>query len=95
MSEQLIFWISGFMLIVLGYLIAFKKKMALIAGYNEKEVKDKQGLARLVGYFTISIGAVTAIMPFLMQNIGEYAIWIFSVIVIGGSIIVLIKAQKY
>lgn len=83
------------MLIVLGYLIAVKKKMALIAGYSEKQVNDKQGLAKLVGYFTIAIGIVTAIMPILLEIMGEYAIWIFSAIVIGGSVIVVIKAQKY
>ncbi|MCS3924781.1 DUF3784 domain-containing protein [Methanosalsum natronophilum] len=95
MLEQLIFLFSGLMLIILGYLIAFKKKMCLISGYNENKVKNKHGLAKLVGYFTIILGLMTAIMPILIQYIGEHAIWIFSFVIIGGSILVILKAQKY
>lgn len=54
----LMFWFA--------YLIGVKKKMELIAGYNERSaqhVTDKEGLARLVGRLCLLVGLASAFMP--------------------------------
>ena len=54
----LMFWFA--------YLIGVKKKMTLIAGYNEKSaqyVTDKDGLARLIGRLCLLVGLASAVMP--------------------------------
>ncbi|MGB5305509.1 MAG: DUF3784 domain-containing protein [Gammaproteobacteria bacterium] len=54
----LMFWFA--------YLIGIKKKLGLIAGYNEKSahyVTDKDGLARLVARLCLLTGIAAAAMP--------------------------------
>jgi hypothetical protein len=49
-----------------AWAIGVKKKMELIAGYNERSAKyvsDKGGLARLIGRLCLLVGVATALMP--------------------------------
>lgn len=41
--------VIGFVFLLIGYLVGVKKITWLLAGYNEKRVKDKKKLANLVG----------------------------------------------
>ncbi|MCH7321538.1 DUF3784 domain-containing protein [Solibacillus sp. MA9] len=41
--------IMGALLLVMGFLVGVKKMTWLLAGYNQKRVKDQEKLARLVG----------------------------------------------
>lgn len=41
--------VIGFVFLLIGYLVGVKKITWLLAGYNEKRVKDKKKLATLVG----------------------------------------------
>ena len=41
--------VMGFVFLLIGYLVGVKKITWLLAGYNEKRVKDKKKLAILVG----------------------------------------------
>ncbi|WP_339176092.1 DUF3784 domain-containing protein [Solibacillus sp. FSL R5-0691] len=52
--------IIGVIFLVLGYLVGVKKLTWLLAGYNEKRVKDKNKLAVLVGgtFALLGIGIV-------------------------------------
>ena len=51
--------IIGFVFLVFGFLVGVKKLTWLLAGYNEKRVKDKNKLARLVGstFALLGLGA--------------------------------------
>lgn len=54
------------MLFVFAYAIGVMKKLELIAGYNERtsgQVKDKDGLARLVARVCLLVGLASALMP--------------------------------
>lgn len=54
------------LMFVFAYLIGVKKKMELIAGYNEKSaerVTDKDGLARLIARLCLLVGLASAVMP--------------------------------
>ena len=41
--------VAGVVFLFIGYLVGLKKQTWLLAGYNEKRVKDKNKLAILVG----------------------------------------------
>jgi len=56
------------LLFVFAYLIGFKNKLELIAGYNERtasRVKDKNGLKRLITRLCVLLGVGSAFMPIL------------------------------
>jgi hypothetical protein len=77
-----------------GYMIGVKKRMELIAGYNEKtadRVVNKDGLARLIARVCYLVGIASALMPVatslfgttnsaLMQLIGGYGGFIVGVV---------------
>lgn len=54
----------GVVFLVLGYLVGVKKLTWLLAGYNEKRVKDKNKLALLVGGTFALLGVGIAISGF-------------------------------
>ena len=59
---------EGIALIMFGlaWAIGVKKKMELIAGYNERtarQVIDKDGLARLIARLCVLLGIGSALMP--------------------------------
>ena len=54
------------LMFVFAYAIGVKKKMHLIAGYNERSaatVHDKPGLARLIARVCFVVGVASALMP--------------------------------
>ena len=64
-AAALLFWFS--------YAIGVKKRLGLIAGYNEKSahlVRDKAGLARLIGRLCFLVGCAAALMPFATELFG-------------------------
>lgn len=52
------FGLSGLMFIFIGYLIWGRKHLSLIAGYDEKKIKDKNGLAKFEGFNSILMGVL-------------------------------------
>jgi hypothetical protein len=64
--EILIMEGAAVLLFGFAYRIGVKKRMDLIAGYNEKSarlVNDKDGLARLIGRLCFLVGCAAAAMP--------------------------------
>jgi CDP-diglyceride synthetase len=61
--------VLGLVMVILGYLIKFKKMINLIAGVykNQNCIKDKDGLANLVGTNILVLGIV-----FVLGAIGIY-----------------------
>lgn len=75
------------LLFLFGYLIAQKKQLSLIAGYDEKSYKgDKEKLAKSVGSFCMLIGVLTVLLPIGLEFIGSFIGIIYTIIVIAGTI---------
>lgn len=91
--------VIGLFIIFVGYLIWFRKKLNLIPGYNELtagKIKDKDGLAKIVGLLCLVVGLFTIVMPFLVELIGETtASGIYTFVILGGIILVFVKTRKF
>jgi hypothetical protein len=78
MSKFMVFIITmemvAFLLIVLGALVGFKKKITLVAGINKDNlttIKNPEKVSKLVGYSVIVIGVLTSIMPLAIYYLGS------------------------
>ncbi|MDX8342491.1 DUF3784 domain-containing protein [Rossellomorea sp. YZS02] len=79
----------GLLIAYLGYLIRVKKKLYLIAGYQDDAYKgDKEKLAKVFGLYIMIVGMMTMILPFALEFIGLYTGTVFGIL-IGVSAIVL------
>lgn len=84
-------WIVGLIFLALGLIVAVGKQTWLLAGFNEKRVKNKTLLAYLVGgYFVImgSLFIVSSIFSLLSEQI------LFGVLVIGLFILIMFTNVK-
>ncbi|WP_369902814.1 DUF3784 domain-containing protein [Bacillus manliponensis] len=83
--------IVSLIMFLFGYLIWKKKKLHLIAGYNEKEFTgNKEKLAKISGVFSICIGILTLLLPFGLEFIGDFVGIIFAITVALSTIGVII-----
>ncbi|MGE7623868.1 DUF3784 domain-containing protein [Viridibacillus sp. NPDC096237] len=88
----LICLILGLLMFLCGWLIWKKKKLGLIAGFQESEFKgDKEKLAKDMGIFSIFIGVIVIALPFGLQYIGEWVAWLFTIVIFVSSIFIVIK----
>jgi hypothetical protein len=69
------FIIVGLVVLVLGYLIGIRKQLNLIAGYNPAQVKDPDGLARLVGNGLFLVGSIDLVIGILMFVLALQTRW--------------------
>ena len=76
--------IIGFIFLVMGFLVGVKKFTWLLAGYNEKRIKDKEKLARLVGGTFALIGAVLLIC-------GIAGVQQVEMLVMGAVVIIIVE----
>ena len=75
------------LLFLFGYLIAQKKQLSLISGYDEKTYKgDKEKLAKSVGTFCMIIGILTILLPIGLQFVSSYIGIVYGIIVIASTI---------
>ncbi|PGX91160.1 DUF3784 domain-containing protein [Bacillus cereus] len=83
--------IVSLIIIISGYQIHIKKRLSLIAGYQEETfIGDKNKLAKLFGIFAYIVGIATFLLPFGLEKFGDIAGVIYAVCICGGVIIVLI-----
>ncbi len=69
MTNILILGMTEFFIVlfaVLAYMIKYKGRVDIIAGYDEKKVRDKKGLADFVGNNLIIL-AVSALLAFAFE----------------------------
>ncbi|HWO74448.1 MAG TPA: DUF3784 domain-containing protein [Bacillus sp. (in: firmicutes)] len=59
------FIVIGAILLVLAYLIGYKKQTWLLSGFNYRRVKDQKKLASLVGSYNLAAGIVFIISSFI------------------------------
>ncbi|MCP9277396.1 MULTISPECIES: DUF3784 domain-containing protein [Bacillus cereus group] len=86
--------IISLIIIIMGYQIHIKKRLFLIAGYQEETfIGDKNKLAKLFGIFAYIVGIATFLLPFGLEILGDVAGIIYGVGICGGVIVVLIWQQ--
>lgn len=88
--------IVGFILILLGYLIWYKKMLFLIAGYNETTFEgDKEKLAKGTGIVLILLGIVLIVLPYFLYWFGKTLVYcLLAIIGIAGIIVVIMMKSK-
>ncbi|KFN01547.1 DUF3784 domain-containing protein [Bacillus clarus] len=85
----------GLLIIFLGYQIHVKKRLFLLAGYQEETfVGDKNKLAKLSGMFSYLVGVATILLPIGLEKIGDVVGIVYGVLIVLGTILFLIKANK-
>jgi hypothetical protein len=102
MASALILIILEFFMIfflALGYLIRFKRRVDLIAGYREGNIKDRQGLSTLVGNALLLLGIAAAVTLLLVFASPEFEVLIFliyaAIIFPVVSIFSMIRSRRY
>lgn len=83
--------IFGVIFLIIGYLVGVKKQTWLLSGFNEKRVKDKAKLARLVGGTTVMLGGLLIVCGVLGVKSAEY-LAIF-VVVVMLSLVIFVNAN--
>lgn len=63
-TTSLLFIVTGLPFLACGYLVAIKKKTSIIAGWDDKNVKDPESYARVFGWTGILCGLFLAIMAY-------------------------------
>ncbi|MCI0768431.1 MULTISPECIES: DUF3784 domain-containing protein [Bacillus] len=86
--------IVSLIMILIGYQIHIKKRLFLIAGYQEGNfIGDKNKLAKIFGMFSYLVGVVTFLLPFGLESLGDIVGIIFGVLVVLSTIGVIIWAN--
>jgi uncharacterized membrane protein len=92
---RIMFLLVGLICLALGFLIWFKEKATLIAGYDESKVKDKKGLRRWIGGWTIILGIFIVVYPWVMspEKSGFWAWFICFVIPVLIVVVAMITGS--
>ncbi|MCU4713775.1 DUF3784 domain-containing protein [Bacillus cereus] len=84
----------GLLIIFLVYQIHVKKRLFLLAGYQEETfVRDKNKLAKLSGAFSYIVGVATIILPLSLEKIGDVVSIIYAILIVLGTVVFIIKAN--
>ncbi|MEA3547948.1 MAG: hypothetical protein U9R66_09815 [Thermodesulfobacteriota bacterium] len=102
-EEQIIFLILetiGCLLVILGYLIKYKRKIQLIAGVckNDDQIKDKRGFASLVGGNVLLSGVIFctgAIGIYFYPNFKNIIEPVLLLSLLATIILTYTKSKKY
>ena len=83
--------VLAFIIIFMGYQIHIKKKLWLIAGYQEDSfIGDKEKLAKLSGIFSYKVGIATFLLPFGLEFLGDISGIIYAVFICVGTVAILV-----
>ncbi|MFT9819803.1 DUF3784 domain-containing protein [Lysinibacillus sp. NPDC056185] len=86
--------VLAFIIIFMGYLIHIKKKLWLIAGYQEESfIADKDKLAKLFGVFSYIVGIATFLLPFGLEFWGLISGILYAVGICVGTVATLVWKQ--
>ncbi|MEK4029313.1 MULTISPECIES: DUF3784 domain-containing protein [Bacillaceae] len=78
--------VIGIIFLVLGYLVGVKKMTWLLSGFNEKRVKDKTKLAKIVGRTEVILGCIMILGGLVGVKPPGYLVT-FCVLVILGLVV--------
>ena len=73
---------AGLPLLVLGYLIKYRKRVSLIAGYDPARVRDPEGLARWFGSWTLTLGGLSVLFAGLLAAFARH-----TTVVVAGYVV--------
>ncbi|WP_273833946.1 DUF3784 domain-containing protein [Guptibacillus sedimenti] len=86
-------FIIGIALLIVSYLVGVKKQTWLLAGFNEKMVKNKSLLGTLVGLlFFVPLGLLTIILS-VVDFANEGTIIVVTMVILFGVVAVLINRR--
>ncbi len=88
----------GLVILWMGYRMRFKQDVELIAGMSRRkkeDIRDPEGLARLMGTSTIFMGLATLIAPPASMFWGQSAWMAYIGLVTGLGIVSVIKSKKF
>ncbi len=95
---ELVVIASGSLLIFLGYLIKYKKKVNMLSGYDETLVQDKDGLANFAGASLIILGLISILLGLVIYFFPTHYVLImniFTATIIIGCIIMVLGSKRY
>ncbi|MGE7692167.1 DUF3784 domain-containing protein [Lysinibacillus sp. NPDC097214] len=84
--------ILGACFIISGWSIWKKKRLNIIAGYQDSEYKgDKEKLGRIMGIYSIVIGLLILIIPIGIKYLGDwFLLWVVGIFALL-TLFILIK----
>ena len=98
MADVGLYNLVSLLLVVCGYLIKYKRKLRLIAGYDARKVRDPAGLADWVGTKLLAlavcaflIGALTHLLPSLSAVLSA----LFVAAIVGTCLYTAFGAQRF
>ncbi|MGZ3766425.1 MAG: DUF3784 domain-containing protein [Mucilaginibacter sp.] len=86
------------LIMFLAYLIKYKKKVNIIAGYDETTVKDKNGLANWVGGTLLISGCLTfmfSLLSIFLPELFKISMIFYFLVISAGGIIAAVGGRKY
>jgi uncharacterized membrane protein len=89
---------AALLVIFLAYLIKYKKQYNIIAGFDEKTCKDKNGLANRVGGTLLIAGGICFILAIIVIILPQYTkpvIVVYVLTIAIGTISAAIGGSKY
>jgi uncharacterized membrane protein len=89
---------AALLIAFLAYLIKYKKQVNIIAGYDEKECKDKDGLANWVGGTLMISGIICFLLAMLVIVLPHYINLImgfYAGVILIGCIVATTGSKKY
>jgi hypothetical protein len=102
MASVLILIILEFFMVlflVLGYLIRFRGRIDLVAGYKEGRVRDEKGLSRVVGNSLLVLGVLAAAILGLVITFPEKEVLLFllytAIVVPVIGILSVLGSRRY
>ena len=102
MASFLILIILEFFLILffaLGYLIRFRDRVDIIAGYREGRFRDPAALSRLIGNNLLLLGILAGVTVLLVLAFPEHEVVFFliftAILVPGIGIVSAIMSRRY
>lgn len=89
--------LAGLGIVVLGYLIRYRERTVLIAGYDASSEVPKSVAANIVGNLAIRVGVATAVFGVLaaVTSIPEAIVAGFVAIVVLGTARSIYRLQTY
>ena len=88
----------GIIILWMGYRMRFKQDIDLIAGMSRKkkeDIRDPEGLARLMGTSTLFMGLATLIAPIAGMFLGETVWMAYIGLIVGLGVVSVIKSKKF
>ncbi|MEN0052289.1 MAG: DUF3784 domain-containing protein [Mucilaginibacter sp.] len=89
---------AALLVVFLAYLIKYKKQVNIIAGYDERECKDKDGLTNWIGGTLMISGSICfllAILVIALPNHTNLIMAFFGIVMVLGCMVATIGSNKY